>query len=220
MPRFALMQSIDTDDVNMGTQTVGSANDGSGFPNTQPYYFSEGTIKFFGQEFARIRNFSLSINNNVESRYYVGKQGARARGPFEHHEGARDYSMTATVTLPDADLDANTAHGAAVRTNATELFKQLLLEGDYGGSTAATARAGFTMSLRFDRGTSDYIIIDVPTSSTAGSPTAGSNAVNSQGVFINSAQHGVTGENPLQVDLNMLFRSLKITIVDSVPVYP
>jgi len=230
LPRFSLMQSIDTDDVNNGAQTVADANDGSGFPNTQPYYFSEGTIKFFGQEFARIRNFSLSINNNVESRYYVGKQGARARGPFEHHEGARDYSMSATVTLPDASLDADTVHGSAVRTNATELFKQLLLEGDYGGTTAATARAGFTMSLRFDRGTSDYIIIDVPTSgtgtaddgtsSTAGKPTVGSNAVNSQGVFINSAQHGVTGENPLQVDLNMIFRSLKITIVDSVPVYP
>ena len=101
MPRYGLMQAIDSNDIGRpGT------NDGTGYPNTQPYYFSQGTIKFFGAEFARIRNFSLSISNGEEPRYYIGRQGDRARGPYEIREGARNYSMTATVALPDANETA------------------------------------------------------------------------------------------------------------------
>ena len=220
MPRYGLMQAIDTDDVGMAKQTAGSANDGSGYPNTQPYYFSQGQIKFFGQEFARIRSFSISISNGEEPRYYLGRQGNRARGPYEIKEGPREYSMSCSVVLPDATLDSNVAHGSASQDGALELFRQLLLEGDYGGTAAATARAGFTASLRFDRGTNDYIIIDIPGSTTAGSPTAGSNAVNSQGIFINTAPHGLTTDNPFQVDVDMMFRSMKINIRDNEPFYP
>ena len=221
MPRFGLMQQIDKDDINMGAMAVGSGNDGSGYPSTQPYYFSQGTIKYFGVEFARIRNFSISINNNNEARYYMGRQGARSRGPYEIHEGARDYSLSASVVLPDADFDANSAYNVSnLQTGATELFKQLLLEGNYGGSTQATAMTGMTATLQFTRGTNDFIYIDIPTSSTAGTPTAGSNALNSQGMFINSAQHSITGDNPFQVDIDAIFQGLKITIEDSVPVYP
>ena len=221
MPRFGLMQQIDKDDINMGAMAVGSGNDGSGYPSTQPYYFSQGTIKYFGVEFARIRNFSISINNNNEARYYMGRQGARSRGPYEINEGARDYSLSASVVLPDADFDANSAYNVSnLQTGATELFKQLLLEGNYGGSTQATAMTGMTATLQFTRGTNDFIYIDIPTSSTAGTPTAGTNALNSQGMFINSAQHSITGDNPFQVDIDAIFQGLKITIQDSVPVYP
>lgn len=221
MPRFGLMQQIDKDDINMGAMAVGSGNDGSGYPSTQPYYFSQGTIKYFGVEFARIRNFSISINNNNEARYYMGRQGARSRNPYEIHEGARDYSLSASVVLPDADFDANSAYNVSnLQTGATELFKQLLLEGNYGGSTQATAMTGMTATLQFTRGTNDFIYIDIPTSSTAGTPTSGTNALNSQGMFINSAQHSITGDNPFQVDIDAIFQGLKITIQDSVPVYP
>jgi hypothetical protein len=220
MPRYGLMQSIDTDDVCTAKQTHNAANDGSGYPTTSPYYFSEGTIKFFGQEFARVRGFNLSISNSEEPRYYLGKQGARARGPYEIKEGPRDYSMGVTVALPDADLNADVAHASASQDSALELFRQLLLEGDYGGTTAATSRAGFTMTLKFERAANDYIIIDIPSSTTAGSPTAGSNAVNSQGIFINTAPHPIGGDNPYQVNLDLTFRSLNIYIRDQEPFYP
>tara|TARA_R110000824_G_scaffold290348_1_gene478850 strand:+ start:37 stop:1839 length:1803 start_codon:yes stop_codon:yes gene_type:complete len=226
MPRYGLMQTIDSDDVGTpgygGTAGGGavSLNAGLGYPNTQPYYFSQGQIKFFGTEFARIRSFNLSISNGEEPRYYIGRQGSRNRGPYEIKEGPREYSMSATVALPDLAEDNTTGHSSSTQDHATELFKQLLLEGDYGGSTAATARAGFTASLRFDRGTNDYIIIDIPGSSTAGTPTGNTNNINSQGIFINTAQHAVTGDNPFQVDLSMLFRSLNIYIRDAEPIYP
>ena len=129
--------------------------------------------------------------------------------------------MSASVALPDATITPDTVHASATQSGALELFKQLLLEGDYGGTSAATARAGFTASLKFERGTNDFILIDIPTSSSdSAGPTAGSNAINSQGLFINTAAHSITGDNPFQVDVDMIFRSLKIRIRDSVPVYP
>ncbi len=220
MPRFSLMQTIDNDDIGIPSHNGAAVNDGTGYPNTQPYYFSEGTIKFFGKEFARIRSFSLGISNGEEPRYYIGKQGARARGPYEIKEGARDYSMSATVALPDADIANDAAVGVTgQQEGALELFKQLLLEGDYGHNEY---KSGFTATIKFERGTNDYIIIDIPGSATgsAGTPTTTTSQVNKQGVFINSATHSITGDNIFQVDLDMIFRALKITIVDGVPVYP
>ena len=220
MPRFGLMQAIDSDDVGAPSHNAASPNNGTGYPNNQPYYFSEGTIKFFGQEFARIRSFSLSIANNEEPRYYLGKQGSRARGPYEIKEGPRDYAMSASVVLPDADVNANATAANASQDSALELFRQLLLEGDYGAGGAALHKRGFTATIKFERGTNDSIIIDIPGSTTAGSPTTTTSQLNSQGIFINSAPHSITGDNPFQVDLDMIFRSLKITIEDSEPVYP
>ena len=218
MPRYALMQDIDSDDVGppaYGNAGTPAANNGTGYPNTQPYYFSQGLVKFWGQEVARLRSFSMSISNGEEPRYYIGRQGNRMRGPYEIKEGPREYTMSATLVLPDS-----VASDSNAQSGGLELFKQLLLEGDYGGATAATARAGFTVSLRFDRGASDSIIIDIPGSSTAGSPTAGTNQLNSQAVFINTAPHNLSTDNPFQVDAEMMFRAIKITINDSEPIYP
>jgi len=230
MPRYGLMQQIDADDIGMPSHNGNTANTGVGYPTTAPYYFSEGTIKFFGTEFARIRSFSLSISNGEEPRYYMGKQGARARGPYEIKEGAREYSMSASVALPDANKQAGATIGGSgdalvSQDTATELFKQLLLEGDYGAGGGSEYRRGFTSTLKFERGNNDSITIDIPPEAdgTVGSPTDGTdntNQLNKQGIFINSAGHDISGENPFQVDLDMIFRSLRITIVDSVPVYP
>ena len=41
-----------------------------------------------------------------------------------------------------------------------------------------------------------------------------------QGAFIRSAPHSVTGDNPLQTDVDILFRNMKIQIADSEPFYP
>ena len=208
MPRFGVMQAIDADDVG-----IPSANDGSSIPTTQPYYFSEGTMKFFGTEFARIASFSISISNGEEPRYYIGKQGKRARGPFEIREGQRSYSMSATVTLPDS-----IASTASTATGATELFKQLLLEGNYGGDTGNT---GITCSIKFERDTNDYIIIDIPGGgSTAGTPLAPTNKLSKSGMYINTANHSPGTDSLLQIEMDAIFRSLKIYIRDTVPVYP
>ena len=227
MPRFALMQNIDADDVGEPShKTTGgsaAANDGTGYPTTQPYYFSEGTIKFFDTTIAKIVSFSLSISNGEEPRYYISQLGKRDRGPYEIMEGPRDYSMSASVVLPDInELAADTTPSL---NNATELFKQLLLEGEYDGNIG---KRGFSATLQFTRGENDYIYIDIPTSTTAGEPSQGQEGsssdvtadLNKQGMFILSATHSIGEGAALQADLDMMLRGVKITIKDNVPVYP
>lgn len=186
-PFFSLMQKIDSDDVN--------------FPTTDPYYFSQGEVSMFGQTIARLRNFTISISNGEEARYYIQKQMGRRKGPVETKENRREYSMSATIALPDALTSASDA--------ARTLFTEMLLEGDYG-----SGKAGFNITLTFTRGTNDTITITIPDDGSAG--TGGNN----QGAFIRSAQHDIGGENPFQVDADILFRNMKIDVVDSEHYYP
>ena len=168
-------------------------------PTTEPYYYSQGEVTMFGITIARLRSFDISINNNTESRYYISKRMGRKKGPSEIREGRREYSMSATLALPDAD-----ASTTAQRT----LFNELLLEGDYG-----SGKTGFDISLVFTRGTNDTITITIPTSAAA---VGG----DSQGAFIRSAPHNISTEGVLQADVDILFRGLKIDVQDNAHYYP
>ena len=190
VPFYGLMQKID----QSGTTDVK-------FPVTEPYYFSEGSVTVFGQELARVRNFSLSIANNEEARYYIQRRYGRQRGPTEIMEQRREYTMAMSIALPDSTA-ANTA-------TTTRLFNELLWEGDYG-----SGMQGFNITLRFDRGANDYILITIP--DDGASATGG----NQQGAFIRTAAHAITGDNPLQVDVDAFFRNMKIEVKDSLYYYP
>ena len=179
-------------------------NDGTSdivFPTTEPYYFSEGSVTIFGQEIARVRSFNLSIANNEEPRYYIQRRYGRQRGPTEIREQRREYSLAVTLALPDST-------GPTEAT--TRLFNELLWEGDYGDGSG-TGMQGFNITLRFDKGTNDSIVITIPDDGTA------AKGGNQQGAFIRTAPHAITGDNPLQVDADVLFRNLKIDV--TVPVH-
>ena len=167
-------------------------------PSTEPYYFSQGSISMFGVEFARVTNFTININNNLEPRYFINSSGERT--PSAIFEGRREYSMTATVVLPDA-----LASTATTKT----LFKELLAEGDY-----AAGFTGFDIDLVFTRGANDTLTITVPSDGTS---AAGGNE---QGAFIRSANTSVSTENPASTEVDILFRDLSIVVKDSEPVYP
>ena len=190
VPFYELMHSIESDNIV--------------FPSNDPYYFSQGSVTIFGQEIARVRNFNLSIANNEEPRYYLQRRYGRQRGPTEIREQRREYSLSVTLALPDSGAPDSTT---------TRLFNELLWEGDYGAGSG-TGMQGFSISLRFDRGTNDSIVITIPDDGTAG--TGGNN----QGAFIRTAPHAISGENPLQVDADVLFRNLKILVTDSEYYYP
>jgi len=224
MPRFALMQSITGSDINKlpggGSDTAfdSLADQQTATTLGEPYYFSRGSIKFSGVEFARVRSFSLSIGNNEEPRYYIKQRFGRHRGPSEIREQQREYTMTADVALPDSAASAS----AQGMNSATSLFRELLLEGDYG-SDASPNMTGFAVSLEFIRGTNDRILIEMPgidAGAASLTPVAPAVGGNNQGVFIRTAPHAVSGENPMQVSVDMLVRNLKITVDDNIPVYP
>ena len=73
---------------------------------------------------------------------------------------------------------------------------------------------GFNIVLTFTRGTDDTITITIPDDGNA--ETGG----NAQGAFIRTAAHEITGDNPIQVDADILFRNMKIDVVDSLYYYP
>jgi len=215
LPGYALMQSIASTDIGVpaGDLTVTDYT-AKGFPSTDPYYFSQGSLTMFGVEFARLRSFSLSIANNEEPRYYIGGQGKgtnRHRGPSEIRENNREYSMSASVVLPDSTV--------AATDTARKLFTELLLEGDYG--TTSSSMSGFNVELTFTRGSNDTIQILIPDDYTSGDESTGAAAGGGQqGAFIRSAPHTISGDNPLQVEADILFRNMKIQIKDSEPFYP
>ena len=191
VPFYSMMETIDSDGVDT--------------PTTDPYYFSNGEVTIFGQTIARIRSFSLSINNNEEPRYYVSKQMGRRRGPSEIKEQRREYSLSVTLALPDSGV---------ATTAARTLFNELLLEGDYG-----SGKTGFNVSITFTRGNvvtgfEDKMTITIPDDGT--SATGG----NQQGAFIRTAPHDFGTDNPFQVDADILFRNLKIEVQDSEHYYP
>ena len=177
------------------------------FPSTEPYYFSQGELKMHGITFARIRSFSLGISNGVEPRYYVKPIHGRQRGPSEMREQAREYSFSCTVASEDS------AAGSSTTENANALFKELILEGDYG-SPSSPDKAGIDIVLTFERGTNDKIVITVPDDGSA------AEGLNQRGAFITSANHSIDGNNPIQADVSMIFRNLKIEVWDTLPVYP
>jgi len=197
MPRFTEMADISTGDVTL--------------PTNDPYYFSEGSVKFMGQEFARVRNFNLSISNGSEPRYYISPRHGRQRGPSEIREGRRSYSMSCTLALPDSAASAS----AVGRNTATEFFKQLLMEGNYG-----SGMEGFNIEITFTRGTNDSFQILIPADYDSADETSGAAVgLGENGAFLTGAPHPIGGDPILQVAAEFSCRNLKMVVTDSEYVY-
>jgi hypothetical protein len=180
-------------------QSITAAN--VDFPTSNPYFFSQGSVTMFGVEVARVRSFSLGVSNGEEPRYYIQRRQGNKRGPTEIREQRRDYTLGVTLALPDSQ--------AAAGSSGNTIFKEFLTEGDFG-----SGMQGFNIVLSFTRGTNDSITITIPDDGTAA--TGG----NQQGAFFRSAPHGITGDNPVQVDADILVRNAKILVTDSLYYYP
>ena len=78
--------------------------------NEQPYFFSGAEIKFKGTSFARFRNFSISVDNALDPRYYIGQNSAGTPDSNrqilkEILEGRRTISFTGSLDM-DSTTDA------------------------------------------------------------------------------------------------------------------
>jgi len=233
MPGFAIMHDIRHEHLNNALASSDPVAGGivkDGFQTDEPYYFSQGTVTFWGQEFARIRSFNLTVNNNEDPRYYINGQFGRHRGPSEIREQRREYGMSCILALPDTADMVDLQSGAKALNSSGSLFRELLLEGTYD----TTTMKGFKVSLSFEKSNGDAIRIYLPGLSHNSSISAPVLAAsldeptniilggqgNDQGCFIRSAAHNIGGEAPLQVDAEILFRNLHIIIKDKNPLYP
>lgn len=77
-------------------------------PVEQPYFFSRASLTFGGTTFARFRRLSLSIDNQLDPRYYVtqGSNTDNRQILFEILEGRRQITLTGTVDMDDTLADA------------------------------------------------------------------------------------------------------------------
>ena len=162
-----------------------------------------------GNTVARVRSFGLNVSNGEEPRYYIRRQYEGRRSPFEIFEGNREYTMTATIATPDAKNPAT----AMTEAETLDLWRELMLAGDYRGSQGMR---GFGIRLTFSRDdtSDDYIRVIIPNDGTA------AKGGNEQGAFIRSAPHNIGTDNPIQADADIQFRSMKIEIRDGEPMYP
>jgi len=231
MPRYGAMSIINPSSVGKPTYNATTpAEPLYTRPSTAPYYFSQGEISFYGdnpkvgsQVIGRVRSFSITVSNSEEPRYYLSKQREGKRGPTEILEQRREYTMSATIAIDDSS-----ANSSGVAENVRNIFKELLLAGDYRTSTNGGLR-GFAILLTFTRSATDKIEIHIPgenfannsneagTSATTGQVTS---TGGEQGAFIRAAAHNIGDTNPIEADVDIIFRSMIINIQDSEPVYP
>ena len=120
-----------------GGQTVN--NDLFNFTNEpthlEPFFFSDGTMSIFGQQFLKITNFSLTINNNLQDKRFLGignksiKEGLPAQ---------RTYEIAFTALVTDDTL-------------FTELLNQAENDGD-GNDGGADYESLLSLSFTKDSG--------------------------------------------------------------------
>jgi len=209
MPRYTAMQNITSAQVGRPTYDSTFVR-----PATAPYYYSQGVIKLFtatgALEVARVASVNLSISNSTEPKYYVGAQYDGRRAPREQYEGNREYTMSASIAVPDSADQA--------KDDSRSLFKELLIGGDYRQGTTAQGFRGFGINLKFirdiDGDQNDYIEIVIPEDGTA---AAGGNE---QGAFIRAAPHNIGEDSPITADADIVFRNLVIKVQDTEPIYP
>jgi hypothetical protein len=160
------------------------------YPCDQPYLFSMGELTVNGQVFARVRNFRFEVNNNLEARYYV-TSNAGSQLPYEYREGKREYRFSCSIDVSDATL-----------------YKELARQGTYN-----SIFKGFKIKVVFTRGVGDTITLESP----PGEPACGGDAM---GCLIRSAPHAIMDSPVVSVPLDILMRSVSISVVDDQSSYP
>ena len=82
--------------VNYGSRKGQDANLNSGLMT--PYFFSNGTIEMFGQEYIRIQSCNLTISNQIQDKRYVGRYDKTSKS---HIAGQRTYELSLTGYVTD-----------------------------------------------------------------------------------------------------------------------
>jgi hypothetical protein len=198
-------------DASLSSAGSGMSVSRTNLEAAQPYFFSYGTIEMLGEPIAEITSLRITVNNNIEAKYYINSTKAdgvmdNSRRPKELREGRREYEITLSVDVKDATM-----------------FNHLMAEGYYSSSKLS----GLSFDTWFCRdsntidASSDYIRIMSPASVDGGGNPALSGLPNSQGVFIRRAPHNITEANMTNVTIEAIARSLRVVVKDPyVSVYP
>lgn len=82
--------------LNFGQQTGNNNQCEQAF--LDPFFFSNGSISLFGQEFLKVSSFTLNIQNGVQDKRYVGQYNNRIK---DYITGQRTYEVTIQALVTD-----------------------------------------------------------------------------------------------------------------------
>ena len=109
-------------------------------PIMRPFFFSDGTVELFNEEFLRIESMTLAIDNGVAQRRFIGKSDKRHQIPFATQ---RTYSLDFTALVTNADLFDHFRQEHAFSLTGT-------------GTTELTA----PIKLRFDKTSGESLLLE------------------------------------------------------------
>ena len=162
----------------------------------QPYFFSGAQIKFKGTEFARFRNFSISVDNALDPRYYLGQNSAGSPESdrqilSEILEGRRTIAFTGSL-----DMDS-TGDGDVTFPKDAVFMQWLLNQGVHGTADVRDNPVvqGVEIQIELER-VSDassgrpfdrmYIRLPAPPAGTLAASGTGMGASNAVGLILRS----------------------------------
>ena len=85
--------------VNYGSRVGGTSSVDAGLMT--PYFFSGGTIEMFGNEYIRIQNCTLTINNGLQDKRFIGRTNKRIKSMVT---GQRTYELQFTGLVTDSAI--------------------------------------------------------------------------------------------------------------------
>ena len=103
------------DFVNFGSPQGGIANEDEIL--LRPFFFSDGTISMFGQDYIRIETMSLEINNSITPKRFIGRYDKTSQ---MHFPGQRTYNLSFTGLVTDSAVFDALRETQAFSLNGTD----------------------------------------------------------------------------------------------------
>jgi len=103
------------DYINFGSPLGGHVNQDEGA--LRPFFFSDGTISMFGQDYIRIETMSLEINNSLTPKRFVGKYDKTSQF---HFPGQRTYNLSFSGLVTDSAVFDALREEQAFSLNGTD----------------------------------------------------------------------------------------------------
>jgi len=148
---------VDMDLYAMSVSPGSSPTTGVTVPDREKWIFSDAksNLSLFGTTFARVTDFSVSMDNGLESQYYI--ESSNAPNPFELLYNIIEYQLDATIAVDD-----NTLYQQLVNETDTKFEASIEFERPNGDSLRITATGCSIESAPHDIPEDDQVIeVDV-----------------------------------------------------------
>ena len=107
--------TVDLDVYAMSVDPDASPTSGIDVPKHEKWIFSDASsdLEMFGTSFARVTDFSLDLDNGLESQYYI--ESSNAPDPFELLYNIAEFSIDATIAISDDSIYQELVHEGGVQ---------------------------------------------------------------------------------------------------------